>query len=131
LYHDYVSGRHPERAPDRHPLPLIVGVPDEENTALLLEDLASAVGRGIVDDDDLLLAVHRANPPQRLRDRLPLVIGRNDDRDNQINYPPPKRGITTPNRPYVARASIGAVSIKTPHRSRRSGNHRSQPVAKA
>ena len=41
-------------------------------------DVARAVGRLIVDDDDLLVDRHVPHAPQKLRDRRPLVVAGDD-----------------------------------------------------
>ena len=76
----------PDRRPDRPPLALVRLVEDDPNAFApvpRLEDLARAVGRGVVHDDDLLLDRHRGDEPEDLVDRARLVV--DGDQDGELH----------------------------------------------
>jgi hypothetical protein len=55
------------------------------------DDIGRAVGRRVVDDDDLRLLRQRGEPFERARQRVPPVAGRDDDRQPRIGGQEPSR----------------------------------------
>ena len=80
---DDVAARLGDAAADGRPLPLVHRLEDVADLRPLLrerrDDVARAVGRAVVDDDDLLLDRHRPHPAQQLRHRRALVVAGDDD----------------------------------------------------
>src|SRR5688572_11590288 len=88
LYDDDIPGARREGGADRRALPAILGMQlqdiDASRGLELREPLTGAVRREVVNADDLLAHRHRVDLVEDAVDRLPLVVDRDQDREDEV-----------------------------------------------
>ena len=126
---DDLAGGVPEPGAQRGALALVDLVEDDRQVGVarshLAEDLAGAVGRAVVDDDDLLADRDGADPAEDLVDRLLLVVDRDDDREDQVVGNPDRSRASGRRLRPGSRSAIPAGRDRW--RSRRSGDSDPHP----